>query len=546
MKTNILSLLAIAGLLSFTGCASDDTANKENEQEPGTEGLTSFVEEDNATRTTGEYDGSGLNFYWTAGDRLWVNNGTLIQDASNNINSTLENNPANPTAVKRVAKARFWFNGTFTANSYPVRYTGKNGTADKVTIKASQLQTIPNDASHIGEDGDFGVATATKPAGSEAYAFTLDHKAAYITFMPHTTDSYISSATIQKIRVFTGNTSDALAGTFDLADDGTLSNPTSTSNSVELKITEGGWFGGGVGFSIPSTETYATNAATMVVNPGTYSNVSIEYTLHDPVSNVTGTITKTYPSVTFAAGKNKKVKTDLQVTVYPGNDYYMWDAQQHYWAGYEWDGTNPTQPTTNYTSNSTDAPQSTIYISAHTPRDFNDVSGYSDATGTAPAVLPTTSHFQALPNVNELRWYVQDGEPHWDTELWATMGHLYAGRMWFKKKSKISGYSATQAPNGIDYTRSTSDAYYTNYTISQGKPSNLNDYFYLPALGEYETTSTETGVLDFVGVGGFYWSSTPRPGVSSHHAYCLYFNNDHAIVSNTVHRNSGFKLWSAQ
>ena len=70
MKTNILSLLAIAGLLTFAGCASDDTTNKSNEQEPGTEGLTSFVEEDNATRTTAEYDGSGLNFYWTAGDRL--------------------------------------------------------------------------------------------------------------------------------------------------------------------------------------------------------------------------------------------------------------------------------------------------------------------------------------------------------------------------------------------------------------------------------------------------------------------------------------------
>ena len=82
MKTNILSLLAIAGLLTFAGCASDDTTNKPKEQEPGTEGLTSFVEEDNATRTTGEYDGSGLNFYWTASDRLWVNNGgTLTQDS---------------------------------------------------------------------------------------------------------------------------------------------------------------------------------------------------------------------------------------------------------------------------------------------------------------------------------------------------------------------------------------------------------------------------------------------------------------------------------
>ena len=330
MKTNILSLLAIAGLITFAGCASDDTANKQNEQEPGTEGLTSFVEEDQATRTTGEYDGSGLNFYWTEGDRLWVNTGTttspvLTQDSQNNIASKLENNPANASAVKRAAKAKFWFAGTYTKTSYPVRYTGKNGVKDKVTIKANQTQTIPNDASHIGEDGDFGVATATKPAGGGQYIFTLDHKAAYITFMPYTTQAWGPNAVIQKIRVYTSNTSDALAGTFDLADNGTLSNPAATSNSVTLTVPN---------FSIPSTETYATNGATMVVNPGTYNNVSIEYTLHDPVTNVTGTITKTYPSVTFATGRNKKVKTDLQVTVFSPNSYYMWDAQQPYWYGH--------------------------------------------------------------------------------------------------------------------------------------------------------------------------------------------------------------------
>ena len=219
MKTKDLFSIAIAGLVFFTGCASDDTANKQTEQEPGTEGLTGFVEELPATRTTADYDGTGLNFYWTAGDRMWVNNGgTLTQDAYNNIASKLENNPANPSAVKRAAKAKFWFNGTFTASSYPVRYTGKNGTKDKVTIKASQTQTIPNDASHIGEDGDFGVATATKPAGVAQYHFTLDHKAAYLTFMPYTTQAWGPNATIQKIRVYTGNTSDALAGTFDLAE----------------------------------------------------------------------------------------------------------------------------------------------------------------------------------------------------------------------------------------------------------------------------------------------------------------------------------------
>ena len=444
MKTNILSLLAIAGLLTFAGCANDDTANKQNEQEPGTEGLTSFVEEDNATRTTAEYDGSGLNFFWTAGDRLWVNNsGTLTQDSQNNIASKLENNPANASAVKRAAKAKFWFSGSFTANSYPVRYTGKNGAKDKVTIKASQTQTIPNDASHIAEDGDFGVATATKPAGGGQYHFTLDHKAAYITFMPYTNQGVLAGAKIQKIRIYTNNPSDALAGTFDLADNGTLSNPASTSNNVELAVND---------FSIPSTETYATNGATMVVNPGTYSNLRIEYTLHDPVSNITGTITKTYPSVTFTAGRNKKVHTNLLVPVYSSSDY---------------------------------------------------IKGYDV---TAPD----------CPDVNECIWYAMQGDPHWDNdELWALDTHLYKGGMWFKKKVHISGFTDANY-NGTDYRiggGGGTHANFTNSSVTSGKPSILSDYFYLPALG-YNSWGTlgDVGDVgsywsnspDFFGVNDYY------------------------------------------
>ena len=530
MKTNILSLLALAGLISFVGCANDDTTNKQNEQEPGAEGLTSFVEEDHATRTTGEYDGSGLNFFWTAGDRLWVNTGTtttpvLTQDSQNNIGSKLENNPANSSAVKRAAKAKFWFSGTFTASSYPVRYTGKNGTADKVTIKASQMQIFPNDASHIGEDGDFGVATATKPVGGGQYLFTLDHKAAYITFMPYTTQTEVAGAKIQKIRVFTGNTSDALAGTFDLADNGTLSNPTSTSNSVALNVNI---------FSIPSASTYATNAATMVVNPGTYSNVSIEYTVQDPVTGVTGTITKTYPSVTFAAGRNKKVKTNLQVPVYPYDAYYMWDAQQEYWFGHRDVAGNPDG----------NFPQSKA---ADPDRWYNDVQGYTDGTGTAPAVLPTTTRFKAHPNVNELCWYVQEGDPHWDTELWATMGHLYAKGMWLRKQSVIAAAQSPSktvadlkaaAPDGINYTRSTNVASYTNSIITPGKPSNLNDYFYLPALGQYD------GSLNSVGIYGYYWSSTPGPW-DWYSAYSLILTSSEVKVYNS-NRNWGLRVWTAQ
>lgn len=64
--------------------------------------------------------------------------------------------------VQRADNAKFWFDGTHTYPTYPVRYTGKNSTSsDKVTIKAEQLQTIPNDASHLGESGDCGTTVPT-------------------------------------------------------------------------------------------------------------------------------------------------------------------------------------------------------------------------------------------------------------------------------------------------------------------------------------------------------------------------------------------------
>ena len=504
MKTKILSLLAIAGLLFFTGCASEDTANKQNEQEPGTEGLTSFVEEAPATRTTAEYDGSGLNFYWTAGDRLWVNNGTLIQDTRNNIASKLENNPANSSAVQRAAKANFWFNGTFTASSYPVRYTGKNGTKDKVTIKANQTQTIPNDASHIGEDGDFGVATATKPAGGTQYHFTLDHKAAYATFLPYNAPGAIEGAKITKIKV---SANEAMAGTYTLNDAGTLTSPLSTSTSITLTLNN---------FSLPKASSAAINAATMVIAPGTYTNFIVEYTLHDPVTHVTGTITKTYPSVTFMAGLNKKVKTDLQVPVYGQDIYYMWDAAvgQYYWYGHlDSDG----KPDGNYPQNNTDS------------RWYRE-----DASAPFPAANRSNKD---CPNANELIWYCMQGDPHWDNQtFWATMGHLHTGGMWFKKKAKISGFTDANY-NGTDY-RPTFNTF-TNNSIIQGTPSNLNDYFYLPANGYYANGTWYSG-----GSYGAYWSSTPNP-VDVHSVYSLHFDSGGMGVF-CYPRNFGFRLWTAQ
>ena len=516
--------------LTLSSCANEDTATEKTAGKDTPKSGTVFSSEtEPATRTSATYTGSGLDFYWTASDKIWVkdDNGNYNQSASDDISSRIAAVPGSTITDK----AKFWVNGSYTGSTHKVRYTGKNGTKDKVTIKASQTQNTPNDAAHIADDGDFGVADAT---GSGAYSFTLNHKAAYVTFMPYTAQGVIAGAKLQKIRIYTDNTSDQLAGTFDLADNGTLSNGTTTSNSVELNVNN---------FSIPNVSTYATNAATMVVNPGTYSNLTIEYTLHDAVTNVTGVIEKTYPSVTFDAGKNTPVRADLKVKIYPGNQYYLWDAQQHYWAGYEWDGSNPKQPTLNGQQNSADAPQSTPTTSAHTPRDFNDILGYNDPTGTAPAVSASHSAVNA-PNVNEMLWYAEKGNPHWDNKhLWATVGHLYVGGMWIKKQSVIATENSKtilqlkeKSPDGTDYTRSHYPSSRDFYNILQGQPTNINDYFYLPALGIYWSGKLTMGYA-------IYWSSTPG-SFATDICMDLTFTDNLISVSNRT-RDVGARIFSS-
>ena len=525
--------------LAFGSCASDDTATDKTAGKDTPKTGTVFSSEDEpSTRTSATYTGSGLDFYWTVNDKIWVkdDNNTYHQSSEDDIASRIAAVPGSTTT----AKAKFWVNGTYTGSTHKVRYTGKNGASDKVTIKALQTQNTPNDAAHIADDGDFGVADAT---GSGKYSFTLNHKAAYVTFMPYNANGVIPGAKIQKIRVYTNNTSDQLAGTFDLADNGTLSNGTTTSNSVELDVND---------FTIPSAYSYTTNGATMVVNPGTYSNVTIEYTLHDAVTNVSGTIKRTYSSVTFDAGKNTPVRTDMRIKVYHGNEYYMWDAVDPYWKGYEWNNSNTAlrfQPIVNGQSDQVHGPQSTGSASAHTSRDYNDIPGYNDPTGVAPAVTATHSA-KDCPNLNELYWYAEKGEPYWDnTTLWATMDHLYVGGMWFLKQSAIASKNGKNisdlklaVPDGIDYTRKEMSSTTMTYSITTGIPSNLNDYFYYPALGIYNNGSF-LGQFVASGTIGCMWSCTPLSNNTTMALILRISSSDVQIYATP--RNGGLTLFNS-
>ena len=123
-----------------------------------------------------------------------------------------------------------------------------------------------------------------------------------------------------------------------------------------------------------------------------------------------------------------------------------------------------------------------------------------------------------MPNVNEMTWYAMKGDPRWDRdELWATMGHLHKGGMWFLKKVNITGYGKEKAYNGTDFR--ITGAICTNNNLTQGLPSALdaNKYFYLPALGYYAT-----GYCSFIGADGYYWTSSGYADNSSFR-YVLHF-----------------------
>ena len=527
--TKYLSFLAAAVLaLSATGCASEDAAQdkKDNGQKPNTKGLTEFVTGDMpATRTSLTHTtvGGGCNYFWESNDKIYVIDDDGTKQASNALASTTQ-----------AASAKFYLPGKYNnTNKYKVRYTGTTGTADKVTIAATQSQSAANSTAHLGASGDCGVAEADRDGGR--FNFQILHKAAYLCFLPRTANGVLSACQLKKIEVISDND---IAGTYDFDDTGlNLTTPTSTSKTITLTC--------GSGFALTTTASTINNINTayMAIAPGTHA-LTVKYWVYDPVTYVEGTITKTIASRAYNENTITDLTANLDVRNYPSDDYYMWDAldDHHYWYNHTND-----QPKVNGGNNS-NYPQNN---SDPDSRWYNEVQGYHDASGASPAVKASRS-CKDCPNANELLWYAHKdyGDPHWDAdELWTTMGHLYKGGMWFKKKAAIgSSFNPNQAPDGTDYTKSTSYVFF-NYQSVYGKPvpsiateplSNPSDYFYLPALGDYVS-----GTLGRVGSYGNYWSSTPGPWFTDN-AYFLTFHSGFVLVGSSALRRGGLRRWAAQ
>ena len=503
--------------LTFASCAKEEVAqNPTNKEGDNDKNLTTFVAGDEAkTRTSLDYNSS--DFSWEAGDYIYVKDDDGVLRKSTNA----------PTS--KVASFKYKVPGKFGASaSYKVYYLGKNSNGSQVTISTNQTQTSPDNTEHFGTAGDYGTATATGAVGGSIFSFQLEHQPAYLVFQPYTSNTVLHDCYLTKIEVSADN---------DIAEKYTV-NPTTgalvastVTNGKQIVLTTKDPTWGSTyykGFPLTnSTASVTTNGAYMVIKPGTHT-LRVRYWVKDVATNVEGTITKTLPATAYASNTYYDMTANLNVRNYDGDKYYMWDAQQNYWSGHEWNSASPWQTVLNGQKN-------TNYAQSNTdPRYLNgSYPGYGISN---PA---THSSFNNVPNVNEMTWYAAKGDPRWDADqLWTTMGHLYKGGMWFKKKANIGGFNPNKAVDGTDWRTNGKEG---TWSVSQTRPdaADAGNYFYLPALGYYYY-----GQLNDVGGYGNYWSSSAYPWGSGR-AYLLNFTSGNVYVYDYL-RYDGFRAEAFQ
>ena len=506
--SRLKSLAVVFGMaLAFASCANEDVPqNPTNPKEDNDKNLTTFMT-GGETRTSLDYSG---NFYWEKDDYIYVKDDNGILQKSRN------------APDKKVASFNYKVPGKFTDHSsYKVYYFGKNSSNNQVVIPSAQSQSTPNNTEHFGVSGDYGTATATGSVGGKAFSFQLEHQAAYLVFHPYVSNTLLQNCSLTKIEVSSDND---IASTYTLnAITGTLQSvSTGTSKEIILSTKGSGAYANGFPLKTAS-DNVAVNGAYMVIKPGTHT-LKVRYWLKDVSTGIEGTVTKAFKAFNYDVNNYYDIDGNLNIRDYDGYHYYMWDAYLNYWAGHEWNSADPWQPVLNGSSNANYAKSNTD------PRYKNE--SYLGYGISNPAIHTPCKD---LPNVNEMTWYAAYGEPRWDKdELWTTMGHLYKGGMWFKKKAHINGYKSNTAVDGTDW-RTYGNV--KNWPASQTLPSaaDANKYFYLPALGSYNF-----GQLYYVGSYGYYWSSSASSWDSSTASY-LNFSSYVVLVSNNP-RFYGFSV----
>ena len=516
--SQLKSLAVVFGIaLTFASCAKEDVAqNPTNKEGDNDKNLTTFVAGDEAkTRTSLDYNSS--DFSWEAGDYIYVKDDDGVLQKSSNA----------PT--QKVASFRYRVPGKFGASaSYKVYYLGKNSNGRQVTISANQTQIAPNNTEHFGTAGDYGTATATGAVGGSIFSFQLEHQPAYLVFQPYTSNTILQDCYLTKVEVTSDN---------DIAETYTVNTSTGaltgSAGSKQIVLTTSGSSSNPNGFPLSnSLASVTTNGAYMVIKPGTHT-LKIRYWIKSLVTNVEGTITKIYPSTAYASNTYYDMTANLNARDYDGDHYYMWDAHEQYWKGYEWN-LGGSQPTLSQgfagATTSNDYPQSNT-----DPRYYS-----KSYLGWAISNPATHASCKDLPNANEMSWYVMYGNPRRDDdEVWTTMGHLYKGGIWFKKKSVLQAeghYNTEKSADNITDMRIINKRYSKNMGTGSPSAADAGNYFFLPALGRYHF-----GQLSHLGNLGYYWSSTASPW-DTYNAYQLYFSRSDVEVFINDDRSYGFRV----
>ena len=519
-------LLVITGIL--TACASEDAQQKNEAELPGSNSFVTFSgrqpkvnpQQPAKSRTTATHTfGNTAQVLWEATDKIWVqaSDGQFYQSEAANFAIS-----ATPTDHSR---ANFRLSqGHYTTPNTEVRYVGTSTNANTVTIAATQTQVSPNDFSHLGTAGDCGTATAhsgDREAGD--YEFTLIHKASYLCFVPRCMNTDLApNIFLTKITV-TANK--PIAGKYDFTN-GTLIGKTpvaSSSNTITLTTSN---------FSLNTqVSSVETNGAYMVIAPGKY-NFTISYTIKDPTTNVEGDIVKTLSNFDCKEGDINDItawiEKDLEDVT---GTYYMWDAQQDYWAGHDRGADG--KYLRGLAVNEIDMPNASPTTGS--PRWYNPVYAYKVSK-------PATHSANQQPNVNLMcHWAIPDwDQAHWDSnKLWFGYGHLQKGGIWIRKRTsppmvnkdwdfwgedfRKNGLEQTYVPAALSPNNNASNNHYTlRMPLPAGQESN---FFFLPASG-YGIGNR----MRDIGRGGHYWTSTPSSGSHTDYAFYFYFNQSEIHV----------------
>ena len=488
------------------GLVNNGNNNETNTESTVGENCTLFSTSTEGTRTSMD---TNREFYWSTGDQIYVNtDGTTYQMTSES------------RLAADKARADFVLSGVkLTAPKCSVVYIG-NGTNSatavasglSVTIRNVQTQTAWGNADHIGPSGDCGVAEATKDDATGKYLFDLRHKASYLVFQPYKAEQITANWKLVKIEIIADGS--YIAGTYEFGTGELVG--TGSQSTVTLNCGNGAFANA---FELASSAS-AANSCFAVVQPGAHK-LKIRYTIK-PENSANGWMNPSTLQInandeTFIIEKEivlrdynvngvTTIRHKMDVMLFNDWNYYQWDAQERYVY---------------------DIPQ------------FNPVAGPQVASDIEGSKAQYSC--RNMPNNNEIYWYTENGDPHWDETSWWSVDYgknVCTGGLWLKKKATILAEGKTFSEEYGIYPKTGEQRdlrlppyyYYYKSNSQEILPASVRDkYFFLPALAWYESYSEIfTGNWRLY---GYYWSSSPRD------------NSDLTGFSSDVMFSCGFLMW---